>query len=248
MSDETNINHPENHLGSFNKDLTTSLEKERAKQKRSREKHNSVHYPEVEDNLPALTPNDLSRMWVKDGITESQSDNGLNAYEAYLGFDRSELDGKDILEIGIGRTARLQQDIKAAGIEATVIGISPDLIKSSHRQNVNKHAIEDNNKNVAAIAEVLPFTDESFDEVFALYSLTYYTYDRDQTKAWVSELGRVLRPNGNARLGPDYGDNNAFGDIGNELLGRYAEAAGMVLSEEHGSGPGTEYLLLHKLR
>lgn len=195
------------------------------------------------DNLPDLTPQELSGMWVREGITESAADNGLDSYEAFLGFDRNDLSGKSILEVGIGNTARLQHDMKAAGIDATVVGISPDLSDSYNRHLVGQYA-EPGDKNVAAVAEVLPFADESFDEAWALYSLTYYTYDPGQTKAWVSEIGRVLRPNGNFRLGPDYGSMHAFGK-NYELLREYAHESGMTLTFESRTSGG-EYILLHK--
>ncbi len=84
---------------------------------------------------------------------------------------------------------------------------------------------------MAAVAEVLPLGDESVDVILALYSLTYYTWDPVQARAWINEMGRVLKPGGEARIGPVYPDNDYIFGSNNELLQQYADEAGLTVTK-----------------
>jgi ubiquinone/menaquinone biosynthesis C-methylase UbiE len=168
---------------------------------------------------------ELSSMRYRDAITESASDNGLETYRLSLGFKPQDLEGKTIVDMGVGQTNRFQRELAEAGVEATVIGVSYDLAKDSHREWLDKHSPESRGKNVAAIAEILPFGDDTIDEILALYSITHYSIDQEHVGPWMSEFSRVLKKGGQARLAPAYGEGDEYEQ---EMLQKYAEAAGLV--------------------
>jgi ubiquinone/menaquinone biosynthesis C-methylase UbiE len=155
----------------------------------------------------------------RETITESASDGGLGSYEHDLGFNRHDLEGKKVMDLGTGQSDRLARDLKDAEINAVVIGVSPDLQRDSNRRLVNYYAPGWQRKAVAAIAQQLPFTDESFDVVLAAYSVINYASNSPRdVEAWVSEVARVLKLGGEARLGPTYGGRSTFGENFQDLI------------------------------
>lgn len=170
--------------------------------------------------------------YAEDSITATHSDNGLKRYEDYLDLSRANLQGKTILDLGVGRTDRFARELKEAGIDANVIGLSPDF-KDSYTRHALEHETQKTSpgwrrKAVAGIAQQLPFKDETFDLVVSLYALTYYSWFPEQVQAWVSEIGRVLRGGGEARLAPNCKKrrSGAFGE-NYEILKDSAKKAGL---------------------
>jgi SAM-dependent methyltransferase len=130
----------------------------------------------------------------------------LEEYERKLAFDRSELVGKAVLDLGCGPGLKLDADLRAAGIGANVISFSPDFALSEHAS----YARTSNPQGtmVCGVGQNLPFRSGTFDHVFAVHVL-------DHLLSWqiykdvVLEMGRVLAPGGIARMGtmldyPDY--------------------------------------------
>lgn len=147
------------------------------------------------------------REWSPDTTDRGGRERGLEAYEGYLGFSREELKGKTILEIGSGETERFSRQLKEVNIDAKVVALNPDYAKDRYREKI--HAIPDwAGKSVAATGQELPFNDETFDKVFGLFSLTVFaspssfTGNPEATKHWLSEIIRVLKHGGEARLAP----------------------------------------------
>jgi ubiquinone/menaquinone biosynthesis C-methylase UbiE len=105
---------------------------------------------------------------------------------------------------------------------------------------VNFYAPGWKRKGVAAIAQQLPFTNESFDMILAAYSVINYASSTPKAvEAWVSEAARVLKPGGEARLGPTYGGRNTFGKNYEDLI-KIAKKHGLDFAafphtKEHGS-------------
>ncbi len=136
---------------------------------------------------------------------------GIDDYERFLAFDRKSLEGKKILDLGAGPGARFARDVKAAGIKAEVISLSPDyadkkqqkLLELTPKERI-KELIRMEKTDpllaVAGVGEALPFADESFDEVLSLFSLT--TYSMKNYAIWLSETIRVLKSGGTLRIGP----------------------------------------------
>lgn len=127
----------------------------------------------------------------------------LEDYKEFLGFDEHELEGKKVLDLGSGSLEKLSRDLKEKGIKTSVISLNPDYILSKYRNIITK---EKNwqRKSVAGIGQALPFTDDSFDVILGLESITFYEdalHEPEAARAWAKEVARVLKPKGVARLG-----------------------------------------------
>lgn len=178
------------------------------------------------------TPEETPHFYIyEDSITESASDGGLDSYERELGFNRNNLEGKRVLDLGAGQTDRLARDLKEAGINAEVVSVSPDFRRGVNRDILTRRYPEWKRKGVAAIAQQLPFKDDSFDVILAAYSvINFASNDSDSVQTWISEIARVLKLGGEARLGPTYGLRNfAFGK-NNEVLIESAKKSGLELT------------------
>lgn len=146
-------------------------------------------------------------VWVKDTTQAMRKPGGrdLADYKEFLGFNESELKGLTVLDLGSGSKEKLSQQLKGAGIEADVFSLNPDYgLKSRKYRRIIHNEEGWQRKSVAALAQALPFRDKSFDRIYGLGSVTYYAdaYDHpDDAKRWASEIARVLKPDGEARLG-----------------------------------------------
>lgn len=180
----------------------------------------------------------------EDTITESASDNSLETYERGLGFNRDSLEGKTVLDLGTGQTDRLARELKEADIKATVISVSPDFKRKVNREILSYYHPDWKRRGVAAIAQQLPFKDDSFDVILGLYGvINYASIHPWDVRVWVPEVARVLKLGGEARFGPTYGlGGYAFGKQ-NEILIESARESGLELTirEEH-----PRYIVLRK--
>jgi len=112
-------------------------------------------------------------------------------------FDRRELEGKTVLDLGAGPELRFANDVKAAGIEANVVSLSPDFSDENIARTARKFS---EGSIVAGVGQALPFKDETFDEVFALH-VAEHLLTNGIRKATICEIARVLRGGGTARIG-----------------------------------------------
>lgn len=134
----------------------------------------------------------------------------IDSYEEILKFKREDLENKFVLDLGAGPKARLARDLEESGIKATVVSLSPEYANKEQRKLLEPSFLDKfkmiikNEKTrrleIAGVAEELPFKDESFDEVLSLFSVS--TWSLENYKFWISEICRVLKPNGVARIGP----------------------------------------------
>jgi len=123
---------------------------------------------------------------------------GLEVYEKELMFDRSELKGKAILDLGAGPEIKLTKDLKDVGVDAQVVSLSPDYAEQKFASGA-KVATTDSTL-VAGVGQELPFKNESFDNIFALHIGEHLT--GRQFLEVVSEMARTLKVNGKAIIGP----------------------------------------------
>ena len=137
-----------------------------------------------------------------EGTTEntgSLEGRSLFEYEQTLGFQKKDLSGKTVLDFGSGPTERLSRELKDNNIDANIISVNPDYKTKRYRDQVTTSP-DWQKKSVAAVGQELPFLDNSFDEVLALYSVSSYVDDRfDQV---LLEIYRILKPGGTARIAP----------------------------------------------
>lgn len=134
---------------------------------------------------------------------------GLEEYEKMLRFKAKDLEGKTVLELGSGEKEVFSQELRAAGVNATVICLNPDFIYNpNYRKQIqdlalNHHELE--GKSVGAVAQHLPFKEGSFDEILVNHSLSVFASPRDNLEAakmWAEEVIRVLKPGGKCRICP----------------------------------------------
>lgn len=124
----------------------------------------------------------------------------LSTYETQLLFNRHELEGKTVLDLGAGPEVKFAKELRQSGINATVVELSPDFIKAEHAQRAQKSMPGTNL--VAGLGQALPFEDESFDRIFAFHVDEHIT--REVFLEIISEMGRVIEKGGQAKLGPTH--------------------------------------------
>lgn len=146
-----------------------------------------------------------------------QTDRSLAQYEKELGFKIEDLKGKIVLDIGSGYHERFSKEAAKHG--AVVVSINPNLKKLEFREAAKKGVeltdpilkrIVDKlrlwkwqEKSVAAKADELPFRNESFDKVLALFSVPYYSpKTKEEFRKVFDEALRVLKPGGEATFNP----------------------------------------------
>ncbi|MEK7153840.1 MAG: class I SAM-dependent methyltransferase [Patescibacteria group bacterium] len=123
----------------------------------------------------------------------------LDEYEAYLLFDRADLEGERVLDLGCGPELKFARQLQEAGIVAHVVSLSPDFVSPQHG---HKARTLHDGPALAAIGEQLPFRDNSFDYVFGLFS---HAHSLDPLRL-VREVARVLDYGGIGKLSPDSAD------------------------------------------
>src|SRR3989344_677268 len=96
----------------------------------------------------------------------------LSLYEQHLLFNRQELEGKTVLDLGAGPEAKFAKQLKESFPEG---------------------------KFVAATGQALPFADESFDRIFAFHLVEHIS--QKMFLRCILEIARVLKKGGKATLG-----------------------------------------------
>ncbi len=152
-----------------------------------------------------MKPRNFEGRYVE-GSTFMVFEEGGKSMEQYLdmlNLKKDDLVGKRIMDLGSGPEERFANEIEAAGIESDVVCVNPDYEHESFKTEVSDKS--PNRERVAAIAQDLPFEDESFDLIVALESVSRYAAPRDsidEAFSWATELFRVLKEEGEARLWP----------------------------------------------
>ena len=179
---------------------------------------------------------------------------GIASYEKILKFKKEDLEDKVVLDLGAGPKARFARDLEESGVHATVISLSPEYA-DGEQHALFKGEQDKRRLEVAGIGERLPFQDESFDEVLALYSVSIWS--AENYKKWLPEICRVLKPAGTARIGTFNIHTGGAHRIGEDTLGSTQEEQrewiedfihGLGYEYEFVRGPGTrqDILIIHK--
>lgn len=153
------------------------------------------------DNKPPLTR-------VQKAIESNPENRSLEEYLSYFNITTEDL-GSTVLDLGSGYQERLAREAEKYGIQ--VFSVNPMLANEIERrirdnsihEDWSKVGMQDVNRTTIAIAQMLPFGDDTFDTVLSLYAVPLFLEENDQeyTKA-ISETYRVLKPDGKAYLGP----------------------------------------------
>jgi ubiquinone/menaquinone biosynthesis C-methylase UbiE len=145
--------------------------------------------------------NNISEFWHKGTIEHQRQPlggRGLSIYEKQLLFDRHELSGKKVLDLGAGPDVKFAKELKQSGIQADVVSLSPDFVDEKYLKEVKKSFPE--GKFLAGLGQNLPFGDESFDKIFAFHVQEHIS--QEVLLKFVSEIARVLKRGGDAKIGP----------------------------------------------
>ena len=137
------------------------------------------------------------------GTIEKGPDGGrsLEDYEKTLHFKRKELKGETVLDLGTGPVARFSRELSMAGVDANVVSLSPDFLHQAHRQGVTESVVDGfEMQSLAAVGQELPFGEETFDRVLALFSVSVHA--AESYEIWLQEMVRVLRVGGKIHVGP----------------------------------------------
>lgn len=122
----------------------------------------------------------------------------LAIYEAQLMFNRKDLEGKIILDLGAGPEVKFAKQLEESGIKAEVVSSSPDFAETKYAEKA-RESLPDG-KLAASIGQGLSFKNKSFDRVFAFHVDEHLS--RQAFFGLISEMVRVLKEGGEAKLGP----------------------------------------------
>lgn len=122
----------------------------------------------------------------------------LSSYETQLLFDRQELEGKKVLDLGAGPELKFAKELEISGIRADVTSLSPDFSETNYAEKAKESYPE--GKLTAGVGQALPFQNESFDRIFAFHVDEHLS--RPSFMGFISEMARVLKKDGEAKLGP----------------------------------------------
>jgi ubiquinone/menaquinone biosynthesis C-methylase UbiE len=132
----------------------------------------------------------------------------LETYEKELLFNRNDLNGKTVLDLGAGPKVKLAKDLKEAGIDARVISYSPDFAEEKYSEKAKTNMPEA--ELIAGTGQDMPFENETFDNIFASHIFEHIT--QEQLVIIISEIARTLKPGGRSVLGPAWNIHSAFHD------------------------------------
>ncbi|MBI1974851.1 MAG: class I SAM-dependent methyltransferase [Parcubacteria group bacterium] len=133
---------------------------------------------------------------------------GLAEAKDYLGLDADDFKNKAVLDLGSGY-AMLAQDLAEQGIK-NVISLDPftvpkESFKPSETDAPKRRGDElraAKERAVHGFGEALPFRNDTFDLIVAMYSVPYYTETPQQARVIFWEIWRTLKPGGEARIFP----------------------------------------------
>ena len=157
------------------------------------------------------------------------NDRAIEGYQNFLKMPMSELDepGRLILDVGSGMQG-LARAVRSQKLRSTIVSIEPrvsyperdPLVKEywqrSRLPNWDPEKVErdarlqqwalsllhPDRNTVAAYSHRLPFADGTFDNVYASWSVPHHLRSSDEVAPAMSDMLRVLKPGGIARIAP----------------------------------------------
>ena len=123
---------------------------------------------------------------------------GLADYERIMMFNREELRGKRVLDLGCGPEVKFARELTEASVDAKIVSLSADFYDQKYL-DVARSVYD--GQLVAGLAQELPFEDNSFDRIFALYVEDHFI-SLDIYESAIREMARVLARGGVAKMGP----------------------------------------------
>lgn len=203
--------------------------------------------PSLDNQGTDLTRLDEKSQLRRETMGRIMSDREFKEYIGELGLDIEGLRGKTVLDLGAGETEKFARGAIEQGIN--VVSVSPMFQEEANREILKeqvpgfwekwkarfreKLATKDS---VAALAQELPFKDNSFDAIVSLYGIPHHLPDdRGEVYKAYGEIIRVLKSGGTAYLSPIRGPGNHYDEFGKGVYG-VLEREGVKVDFD--SGPG----------
>ncbi len=123
------------------------------------------------------------------------TDYGFYDYLYSLGISEGDLRGT-VLDIGSGKDEHFSKVAAARGRRG-VISLNPTLVTTVQRERVKSSldaGIDWQRRSVAALAQNLPFRDESFDTIVSHYAVPLWIMGEETIVTVLKEVVRVLKP------------------------------------------------------
>lgn len=194
------------------------------------------------------------------GVQESMSsERGIEQYKALLDISPEDLSRwQTVVDLGTGTQQELAKGLLSEGYDRLqVISIDPALALSEEtdltrflpeeipiRLEGRYHAEKGT---LAALAQSLPFPDESVDAILALYSVPRWLKTNGEIVQSLAEMIRIVKKGGEIRIYPVQKTKN-LGAVSSYLEGRHDIEPNFRL-KEHNKHIGEEkYLLVIKKR
>ncbi|MFH1632040.1 MAG: class I SAM-dependent methyltransferase [bacterium] len=141
------------------------------------------------------------------------SERDFRQYQDNLDITAEELNKWDkIVDLGAGTRQEFAREVSAGGFDAEVISVDPRLLLSEEEdlagmleEEAEARILGRNEpfgEVVGALAQDLPFEDESIDAVLAHFSVPMYLESKSEINEALDEILRVLMPGGEARIYP----------------------------------------------
>ncbi|MFA6524131.1 MAG: class I SAM-dependent methyltransferase [Candidatus Paceibacterota bacterium] len=171
--------------------------------------------PNVEKRVKDDEQNKLAGQYRQNSIEHPHQPAGgrdLKTYESQLLFDKNELKGKRVLDLGAGPEVKIAKELKESEITSDVVSLSPDFAVEKHLKKAKESFPE--GKFEFGLGQNMPFPDKSFDVVLASHIDEYLS--REDFFKVIAEMARVLKDGGWAKIGPTVdipGDWNAYESI-----------------------------------
>jgi len=125
----------------------------------------------------------------------------------YLGIREPDLVGKKVLDIGSGRFELFSRQAAKLGCE--VVSLNPRLAEKEYASLAQglwspfEPQLVWQGRSVAALAQNLPFADETFDLVCSVYGVPIFL-EREEDGDTFLQIYRVLKPGGKGYFAPIY--------------------------------------------
>ncbi|MDO8523110.1 MAG: methyltransferase domain-containing protein [bacterium] len=143
---------------------------------------------------------------------------GMSEHFEDFGLSIDDLRGKKILDIGSGLN-QLANELKEDNLDITSLdplyalsaeereALYEDYEDGSEELQKLLHQLKSENRSsklVAGRSDALPFANDSFDLIISHYGSPFYAEDAEKVTQFFSELNRVLRSGGEARIYPTW--------------------------------------------
>lgn len=133
-------------------------------------------------------------------LASPDTDSDVSLYCQLIGIETGAF-GSLILDIGSSRNLVFAREMATLG--SKVVSLNPKFIRKSERPVSQTEREADSDLCIAALAQFLPFNESVFDTVVAVGSVPIYL-PRQDYRACINEIVRVLKPGARAWLAPIY--------------------------------------------